>query len=245
MEKKFCTAVVLAAGQGKRMKSKVAKQYLEVYDKPLLYYTLRAFEQSPLIDSIVLVVGDSEQITYCKEEIVDAYHLKKVEKITLGGKERYDSVFAALTVIADQMDARAKEGFVFIHDGARPVITEDILERCLKAVEENAACAAGMPVKDTIKLVDENGYSDSTPPRDRLWLVQTPQTFSFELVYRAYCDMVSCKKELDKKGIRITDDAMVVELFSEKKVKLVEGSYENIKVTTPEDIRLCEAFLKK
>lgn len=244
MEKKFCTAVVLAAGQGKRMGTKVAKQYLEIGGKPLLYYTLRAFERSPLIDAIVLVVGDQEQISYCKKEIVDAYGFQKVENITVGGKERYDSVFCALSVIREKMCPAAGEGYVFIHDGARPVVTEDILQRCLEAAETYCACVAAMPVKDTIKLADEDGFAASTPRRDLLWMVQTPQTFAFPLIYDAYRMMAEKKEQLAEQGIRITDDAMVVETFTDTKVKLVEGSYENVKVTTPDDLKLAEAFLE-
>lgn len=243
-EKKFCTAVVLAAGQGKRMGAKVAKQYLEIAGKPLLYYTLRAFEQSPLIDAVVLVVGNKEQISYCKNEIVDAYGFQKVATITIGGKERYDSVFCALNVIAHDMGEQARKGYVFIHDGARPVVTQDILQRCLNAVEEHGACVAAMPVKDTIKLADENGFAASTPKRDLLWTVQTPQVFSFELIYWAHREMNMTKAQWEPSGLKITDDAMVVETFTDRKVKLVEGSYENIKVTTPEDLILAEAFLK-
>lgn len=243
MERKFCTAVVLAAGQGKRMGTKVAKQYLEIGGRPLLYYTLRAFEQSPLIDAIVLVVGDGDQISYCKKEIVDVYNFRKVDTITIGGKERYDSVFCALNVIHSNMCVAAREGYVFIHDGARPVVTQEVLERCLEAAKKYEACVAAMPVKDTIKLADEEGFAAATPRRDLLWMVQTPQTFSFPLIYGAYCEMAARKKQLEEEKITITDDAMVVETFTDKRVKLVEGSYENIKVTTPDDLKLAAAFL--
>lgn len=243
MERKFCTAVVLAAGQGKRMGTKVAKQYLEIGGRPLLYYTLRAFEQSPLIDAVILVVGDMEQISYCQKEIVDAYDFQKVDTITVGGKERYDSVFCALNVIEDDMCDAARQGYVFIHDGARPAVTEEILARCLEAVEKYEACVAAMPVKDTIKLADENGFAAATPRRDLLWTVQTPQAFSFSLIYGAYCRMQEQKAMLEEKGIKITDDAMVVETFTDQKVKLVEGSYENIKVTTPDDLKLAAELL--
>lgn len=244
MEKKFCTAVVLAAGQGKRMGTKTAKQYLQIGNKPLLYYTLRAFEDSPLIDSIILVVGDSAQIRYCKNEIIDVYQFQKVDMITVGGRQRYDSVWRALSVIAKDMGEQAREGYVFIHDGARPAVTQDILERCLAGVVENGACVAGMPVKDTIKIADENGFAAATPRRDLVWMIQTPQTFSFSLIYQAYSEMDKSRERLQAEGIKITDDAMVVETFTDQKVKLVEGSYENIKVTTPDDLKLAEAFLR-
>lgn len=243
-EKKFCTAVVLAAGQGKRMGTKVAKQYLEIEGKPLLYYTLRAFEQSPLIDAVVLVVGNEEQISYCRKEIVEHYRFQKVAAVTTGGKERYDSVYCALQAIADEMCGRAREGYVFIHDGARPAVTQDILERCLNAAIEYEACVAAMPVKDTIKLADEEGFAASTPRRDLLWMVQTPQVFSFPLIYGAYREMERTRESWEQKGLKITDDAMVVETFTNRRVKLVEGSYENIKVTTPDDLLLVRSFLK-
>ena len=178
MEKKFCTAVVLAAGQGKRMGTKVAKQYLQIGGRPLLYYALDAFERSPHIDAVVLVVGDSKQISYCRETIVDAYGLKKVSRIIAGGKERYDSVFCALKEIGERMGDAAKEGYVLIHDGARPAVDETIIDRCLAAAQKDRACVAAMPSKDTVKLADENGFAAGTPPRDRVWIVQTPQALS-------------------------------------------------------------------
>lgn len=255
MRKKFCTAVVLAAGQGKRMGAKVAKQYLTIAGRPVLAHALAAFEKSPLIDAIVLVVGDEGQISYCKKEIVDAYKFQKVDIITTGGKERYDSVWRALCAIQNGgqahgggnadggLPASAREGFVFIHDGARPVVTQEILERCLDAAERYGACVAAMPVKDTIKIADEQGFTRYTPRRDLVWMMQTPQTFSFPLVYEAYRRMEEGRAQWEKEGLRITDDAMVVETFLERKVKLVKGSYENIKVTTPEDLKLAELFL--
>lgn len=244
MEKKFCTAVVLAAGQGKRMGTKVAKQYLEIAGRPLLYYTLRAFERSPLIDSVILVVGSREQISYCQKEIIEAYGFQKVDHIVTGGKERYDSVFCALCKIQEAASGRAKEGYVFIHDGARPVISEEILERCFRDVERCGACAAAMPVKDTIKIADAEGFAKATPERDFLRQVQTPQAFEFPLIFRAYTDLMQNRERLAMEGKKITDDAMAVETFTNQKVKLTEGSYENIKVTTPEDLVLAETFLR-
>lgn len=244
MDKKFCTAVVLAAGQGKRMGTKVAKQYLEIAGKPLLYYTLRAFEQSPLIDSIILVVGSEEQISYCKKEITEPYGFKKVDHIVLGGKERYDSVFCALHKIEAEAAEAAKKGYVFIHDGARPIVTEEILERCYHDAESFHACVAAVPVKDTIKIADEGGFAESTLPRDLLWQIQTPQVFEYPLICRAYAGLMENRERLLAEGVKITDDAMAVETFTDQKVKLTEGAYENIKVTTPEDIVLAKAFLQ-
>lgn len=229
------TAIVLAGGSGKRMNSSVKKQFLEIQDKPLLYYSLKAFEDS-FIDSVILVTSE-EDMEYCQKEIVDKYHFNKVEKIVPGGKERYHSVINGITS-ADACD------YVFIHDGARPFVTSDMLDRLLEGVLQNGACVAGMPVKDTIKIADADGYIESTPKRDLVWMIQTPQVFSYELITEAYAILQKEEIHLLEKGISITDDAMVVETLLGEKVKLIEGSYRNIKVTTPEDLGIAEGFLK-
>ncbi len=255
MDRKPCTAVVLAAGQGKRMGGNVRKQYLEIKGKPVLYYALEAFENSPLIDSVLLVVGDEEQISYCRKHIVEAYGFQKITHIITGGRERYDSVYRALGHLEDmnrpdheaageKTERNLEAGYVCIHDGARPFVTEEILERCLQAVRKTGACVAAMPAKDTVKLSDTEGFAADTPSRDRVWLVQTPQVFELPLICRAYGKMMGQKEEWEREGIKITDDAMVVETFTERRVKLVEGSYRNIKITTPEDLKIAAAFLE-
>lgn len=241
MEGQFCTAVVLAAGRGKRMGTAVAKQYLELGGRPLLYYALRVFENSPLIDSIVLVVGDEAQIDFCKKEIVDVYGFHKVDMLITGGQERYDSVWNALRALQERPECR--EGYVLIHDGARPAVTEQILQRCLDAAVRYGSGVAAVPAKDTIKLADEAGFALETPPRDRLWIIQTPQAFRFPLIYEAYRRMEETRADWEQKGLRVTDDAMAVETFTGRRVKLAEGAYESIKVTTPEDLILAKAFL--
>ena len=140
MREKRCAAVVLAGGQGKRMGTAVAKQYLLLQGKPVLYYSLAAFEQSELIDDIILVTGKG-QISYCKEEIVEKYGFRKVRAIVEGGAERYHSVFNGLAE-AEQAEA----DYIFIHDGARPFVDEEILERVFRETVEYRACVAGMPV---------------------------------------------------------------------------------------------------
>ena len=227
-------AIVLAAGKGSRMKSDIQKQYLLIKDRPVLYYSLKAFEDS-FIDEIVLVTGE-EEIPYCRDEIVKKYAFTKVTKIVAGGKERYHSVYAGLQAIEDCE-------YVFIHDGARPFVTGQILERAYEMVKKEHACVVGMPVKDTIKLADESGYATDTPRRDLLWIVQTPQVFSFSLIKEAYTAFLKQEQELLSQGIKMTDDAMVAEMFSDKKIRLVEGAYENIKITTPEDLKVAEVFL--
>lgn len=224
------TAIVLAAGKGTRMNSKIQKQFLEVEGKPVIYYSLKCFQESPLIRDIILVTGE-ESLSYCKEEIVKRFGFSKVKKVTAGGKERYDSVYAGLCA-CDNTD------YVLIHDGARPFVTEEILERTCFAVKETGACVVGMPAKDTIKISDRNKMVESTPAREKVWLVQTPQAFRYSLIKESY-ESIRCK---DMSGI--TDDAMIVEQESGVKVALVHGSYENLKITTPEDLIIAEAFLR-
>lgn len=228
MEESYCTAIVLAAGQGKRMKTAVPKQYLLLAGKPILYYSLNVFQQSELIDEILLVTSECE-IEYCREQFVEKYSLTKVSKIVAGGAERCHSVWNALK--------ETKEcGYVFIHDGARPFVDEAMLLRAYTQVQVNRACVVGMPVKDTIKLADESGFVADTPPRSRLWMAQTPQVFETALVKSAY------EKLMREECRSVTDDAMVVESMLGFPVKLVEGSYENIKITTPEDLKMGEVF---
>lgn len=228
-------AIVLAAGSGSRMRSNIKKQYMEINEKPLIYYALKAFEDS-FTDEVVLVVSPGD-IDYCKAEIVDKYGFSKVRNIVEGGAERYDSVRLGLHAVSDDTD------YVMIHDGARPFVTEDIMQRSVVAAKENRACVVGMPVKDTIKISDADGFSAQTPDRKTLWMIQTPQTFEYSLIRKLYDKLEEDKEEIKAKGINITDDAMVVETFSDVKVKLVEGSYNNIKVTTPEDIGFAQAIL--
>nr|WP_295280993.1 2-C-methyl-D-erythritol 4-phosphate cytidylyltransferase [uncultured Blautia sp.] len=230
MEQGRCTAIVLAAGQGKRMHSKIQKQFLEIGGRPVLYYSLQCFQKSPLIRDIILVTGE-DMISYCECEIVGKYGFTKVRKVTAGGKERYDSVYAGLLCCEDT-------DYVYIHDGARPFITEDIIQRGYDAVTVTGACVIGMPSKDTVKLADSSGYIKETPDRKIVWNIQTPQIFSRELIRGAY---ESIRKK-DMSGV--TDDAMVVEQETGTRILLVEGSYRNIKITTPEDLAVAEAFLQ-
>lgn len=244
MSKKRCTAVVLAAGSGSRMKSNVAKQYMLIKGKPLIWYALQAVEESEIIDDCILVTGAAD-IDYMREEIVQKYGFTKVDTITAGGAERFLSVANAMQVLVDgNMRVPNEDGFVFIHDGARPFLTEQILRDTCNAVEQYHACVAAVPSKDTIKIADEDGFAATTPDRRRVWSIQTPQVFDTKLIVGAYARLMEEFPRLSEKGISVTDDASVVELFTDTKVKLVEASYENIKITTPEDIKTAEAFIK-
>ena len=230
--KSSVTAIVLAAGQGKRMGTKIQKQYLELAGRPVIYYTLHTFETSDIIDRMILVTQEGQE-EYCRKEIVERYHFEKVCAVVAGGAERYASVWNGL----EEMKRRGHEdGYVFIHDGARPFVTHAILERIYESVQREKACAAGMPVKDTIKIADNAQYAVDTPERKNVWMVQTPQAFSFPLIYSAYQTLMQSKE------IKVTDDAMVLEQTTGHAVKLVEGAYDNIKITTPEDLEIAEVF---
>lgn len=228
------------------MKSTVAKQFMSLGGKPLICYALQAVEDSEIIDDCILVTGAGD-IEYMRMEIVEKYGFHKVDAIIAGGAERYLSVENALNLIADEygeMRVLNRDGYIFIHDGARPFLTEEILCRTYKAVQECHACVAAMPVKDTVKIADEDGFAASTPDRRMIWGIQTPQVFDTPLILKAYQSLREHHAELEQKEIVVTDDASVVELFTEQKVKLVEGDYMNIKVTTPEDIKIAEVFLE-
>lgn len=223
------SAIVLAAGRGSRMNSDVAKQYMEINGKPLLYYSLKVFDAS-VADEIILVTKGSD-IDYVREEIVEKYGFHKVRRIVAGGKERYNSVSKGLKAC----DRRNR--IIMIHDAARPCITNRMILDSISAARRYKACTVAMPVKDTIKVVDENGFGTETPDRKTLYIIQTPQTFDRGILEEAY-DRLRISGDSD-----ITDDTMVVERYLDIQSKMVEGSYQNIKVTTPEDIVIVENYL--
>ena len=225
-------AIVLAAGQGKRMNSAVQKQFLLLNGRPLLLYSLEPFQKSK-IDRIILVTG-KEEIEYCREEITVPYGITKVDTIVAGGRERYHSVYEGL---------KAAEGCeeILIHDGARPLVTEKMIHDALDGARKYGACIVGMPVKDTIKVSDQEGFVASTPDRSHLWQIQTPQAFHYSWIRGAYDRLFS--REEYQQGV--TDDAMVLETMTDHRVRLIEGSYGNIKVTTPEDMAVASALLNR
>lgn len=227
--KEKIVAIVLAAGEGKRMGSGIPKQYMLIKSRPLVYYALKAFEESS-VDEVILVTGEDE-IDYCKKYIVDKYQFRKVSQIVPGGSERYESVYCGLKKVQDA-------DYVLIHDGARPMINTELIRRCIHSVREYRACVVGMPSKDTIKVVNEDNYAIHTPERKNLWQVQTPQCFEYKLVMKAHEALIASG---DKNA---TDDAMVVETYGNVPVKLIEGGYDNIKITTPEDIRIAGSLMK-
>ncbi len=232
---KRCAAIVLAAGQGKRMQSQIPKQYLLIGDKPVIYYALKTFQDS-FIQEIILVTA-KDDMEYCRKNVVEKYNFSKVSNIVAGGKERYHSVYEGIKAVNCD--------YIFIHDGARPFVTVEMLERAYICVAQYDACVIGMPAKDTVKIADSKGFAASTPNRDAVWTIQTPQVFSYELIRKAYSLLIRKEQELLEKSIKITDDAMVVETFLGQQVKLIEGSYSNIKITTPEDLQIAGVLLQE
>jgi len=222
------SALVLAGGRGKRMGSVQSKQYINLNGKPILYYTLKQFIKNEFIDKIVLVIPEDEN-DYCKKEVLEKYQLK-VDKIVFGGSERQDSVYNALIELKDS-------SVVLIHDGARPFVSQRIINDAIKYAKVYKAAAPGVMPKDTIKIKNEDNFSISTLDRSRTVAIQTPQAFDFNLIYE-------CHTKIKESGISVTDDTMVVEFFGNK-VYIYDGEYTNIKITTPEDLILAEYLVKK
>ena len=217
------------------MGGSVPKQYLPLYDRPVIYYSLKAFEDCDAVDDAVLVVASEKDREDCFSDIIKKYGIKKVSDIILGGNERYESVWRGLSFIRQKPPE-----YVMIHDGARCLIDEATIMRTLFDAKSYGAAVASVPVKDTIKRVDEDGFSEETIDRSALRQMQTPQTFKFSLIYEAYEKLMK-----ETKPPAVTDDAMVFELMSGGKVYLSDGDYDNIKLTTPTDMYVAEAILKK
>ncbi len=220
------TAVIPAAGSGKRMNAK--KQFLEINGKPVLSVTVSVFDECQFIDDIIIVVG-REDIELTKALLKDQ---KKVKNVIAGGPERQDSVYNAIEMITPESD----DDIVVIHDGARPLVTKEIISAAVTEARASKAAVTGVPVKDTIKNVSDDGMILGTLDRGAIWLVQTPQVFQFSVIKEAY-------ERAQKIKYRATDDSKLVERMRIP-VKMVMGSYENIKITTKEDVAIAESILK-
>lgn len=222
------SAIILAGGKGKRMNSKVSKQFIEIKGKPIIYYTIKKFNENKNIDNIVVVLPQDE-VDYFKENVLEKYMLK-VDKIVIGGAERQDSVYNGLKSLEqDSVD------IVLIHDGARPFISDRIIEEGINYAAVYGASAPGVMPKDTIKIKNEEGFSINTPKRETLMAIQTPQVFKFN-------EILKCHEKIKEDKILVTDDTMVVEQYGYN-VYLYEGEYTNIKITTPEDLILGEKLI--
>lgn len=222
------SAIILAGGKGKRMRSAISKQFIDIKGKPIIYYTLKKFSENKKIDNIIVVLPEDE-VKYFKENILKKYELR-INKIVIGGKERQDSVYNALKSLKN-----SSTDIVLIHDGARPFISERIINEGIKFAEIYGAAAPGVMPKDTIKVKNEKNFSVDTPNRANLVLIQTPQVFKFD-------EILECHEKIRYNGEKVTDDTMVVEKYGYS-VYLYDGEYTNIKVTTPEDLILAERLI--
>lgn len=225
-------ALIAAAGNGLRMVSNTGrkKQFRLLATKPVLVHSLEKFENSPSIDTIVLVVP-ADEIAYVRKEIVESYDLGKVKAIVPGGKARQDSVANGLRYLASDTE------IVVIHDGVRPFLTEEMIQDSIKGAYEWGACVVGVKSSDTIKEVQKEGMVKQTLDRDLLWLIQTPQAFRVSLIKESFFEAQKC-------GFYGTDEASLVERLGYP-IKIIKGSTLNIKITTPEDFELAEAILKQ
>lgn len=222
------TAIILAGGRGSRMQAGINKAYLPLGDKPILAHTVNAFNKHSLIDEILLVVGDGEESMF-KSHILNKIDASKVKKIIVGGHERQNSVYNGLVSLSDECR------IVLIHDGARPFVSANIINKCIEGAMIYGAVTTAVPVKETIKVVKNANIIDHTPNRKDLWITQTPQAFKKEIIVKAH---MTAKSE----NFIATDDAMLIENLGQQ-VRIVEGEYENIKITTPEDLIMAEAIL--
>jgi 2-C-methyl-D-erythritol 4-phosphate cytidylyltransferase len=223
-------ALIPAAGMGKRMGASVNKQYLLLDGMPIVARTISVFEQSSLIDAIYLVIP-AEEIPYCREHVVEEYRFCKIAAIIPGGKERQQSVMNGLRGMREHV---ADDDVVLIHDGVRPLITEEMLRESIAVASSYDGAVMAVQAKDTIKSV-ENGIVTGTPDRRTLWQAQTPQTFRYSVIYSAH-------QAAETDHYLGTDDSSLVERTGGH-VRIVRGNYNNIKITTPEDLILAEAFL--
>ncbi len=223
-------AIIVAAGKGKRMGGDISKQYLEIGGVPILTRTLWNFQNCDIIDDMVLVTG-KDDIEFCEKEIIEKYNVKKVKAIIEGGAERQNSVYNGLCALDSDTD------IVLIHDGVRPFLKGEYIEKIIYETQKYESCVLGVKVKDTIKVCDENGIVSETPERNGLWIAQTPQSFKYDLIMEAH------KKAIEDNFLG-TDDSMLVERIG-KKVKMTEGDYDNIKITTVEDLYFGDAIIKK
>ncbi len=225
--------IIVAGGSGLRMASEKKKQYIHIDEIPILTHTLKVFDQVDQIDNIVLVVPKEDQ-TYCQTNILEPYNFKHAIEIIPGGKKRQDSVFNGLTYLKEQKKIN-QDAIILIHDGVRPFVNNEIIDKSIQGAQQNGACIPVVKLTDTIKEVSQNSKIIKTRDRENLFSAQTPQSFKFDLIIRAF------EHAIENSFIG-TDDASIVEYFG-KPVKICEGSKLNIKITTPEDLMLASHIL--
>ena len=223
------SVVIVSAGKGSRMKADINKQFLKIGDKEVIAHTIDKFYNNKNIEEIVIVIREDEK-EFFEENIINKYGYENI-KIAFGGKERHDSVYNGLKQVNKKCE------IVLIHDGARPFVTNEIIENSIECSKKHNSAIVGVPVKDTIKIVNENNNVVDTPNRSTLWSIQTPQVFDYSLIMKAH------EKAKEDKYYG-TDDSMLMEYLGYN-VKVVEGSYNNIKITTPEDLKIAEEILRE
>lgn len=222
------SVIIVAAGSGKRMNLGINKQYIKLEEKEMIAHTIDTFYNNGNVDEIIICIKKEEEEFFI-DKILNKYNYKNV-KIAYGGEERQDSIYNGLKKININCE------IVLIHDGARPFVSDDIINKSIEVAKEKQAVVVGVPVKDTIKVV-ENGIVKHTPQRSTLWSAQTPQTFKYDLIMKAY-------EEAYKNNYYGTDDSMLVEFIGQN-VSMIMGSYDNIKITNPEDINIAKKILEQ
>ena len=227
MNSKVC-ALIPAAGKGNRMAHSVKKPYLKLAQKPILAHTIQRFEQNSTVDAIFVIV-DSADFSECHTAVLRPYPFTKVQELVGGGETRQMSVYNGVRALSADVD------FVIVHDAVRPFVTDEVIFACLTAADEYGAAVAAVPVKDTIKVANADSFIVETPVRDQLWAVQTPQVFRKSLLQEAH-------QVAQARQLTATDDASLVEQLGFP-VKLVQGSYANLKITTPIDLQVAEVLI--
>jgi 2-C-methyl-D-erythritol 4-phosphate cytidylyltransferase len=220
-----CSAIIVAAGSGKRMESDTKKQFLNLFGRPVLAHTIENINNNELINEIIIVVSKDDILTV--KDIVLSCDVKKVREIVVGGENRADSVAKGLMSVSEDAD------IILIHDGVRPIVPNDLISNCILDAKEFGGATLGVRVKDTIKTVDKDNFITSTLNRDELIAIQTPQCFKADIIKKAY-------ENYDKNAL---DDCSLVEALGIK-IKVTEGSYNNIKLTTKEDLILLNAIIE-
>ncbi len=241
--------ILLAGGKGTRMGSDIPKQFMDLGGKPVIWYSLNAAQRSDLIDEVVVVSGADYFSTI--RSLCDRNGFDKVSHLVEGGEERFLSVVNGVNALFESGSGcetfSGTPKVILIHDAARPFIDDELIGRCIDAVSEDCGCVAAVPSKDTVKLADENCMVTEEPPRKNVWCMQTPQVFYADVLKRA-CDKArgDYRKCIENSGELppITDDAQMVRMYEGGSVRLVMGSYDNIKITTPVDLLMAEKILE-
>ncbi len=235
-EKAKFTAIIVAAGSGQRMNSELRKQFMEIDGIPVIAYTIKAFQDNDNIDTIVTVVPKG-----CVDDMIQLgvkNGFTKMKIIVEGGDKRFKSVYNGLRVSPPDTD------YVLIHDGVRPMVDKALIDRCCRHVVMTRACVAAVPVTDTIKRANAQGFAAETLDRTQLWSIQTPQAFSYPLLLDAYRSLCETIEKYGTDENRISDDAVIVENMTDCHVRIIDGDPRNIKITTPNDLIVAKAYLK-